>query len=78
MSKEKRDSPLRKRRRELDLTQEELASAIGVDATTIRNWEAGRNPPKLKVSTLKALCKTMGWRSIDDIPDYFGPSEDGE
>jgi transcriptional regulator with XRE-family HTH domain len=32
-------------RRELNLTQAELAAALGVDKQSVSNWECGRNAP---------------------------------
>lgn len=38
---------IRKRRLDLGLLQEQVARQIGVDATTIHNWERHRNSPHL-------------------------------
>lgn len=47
-----------------NLTQQELAEAVGVTTQTINSWENGRREPK--VSQAKALCETLGVR-MDDI-----------
>ncbi|MEB3181725.1 MAG: helix-turn-helix transcriptional regulator [Nostocaceae cyanobacterium] len=36
------ESPLKRRREELGLSQREVASAINVSVQTISNWETGR------------------------------------
>lgn len=47
-----------------NLTQQELAEAVGVTTQTINSWENGRREPK--VSQAKVLCETLGVR-MDDI-----------
>ena len=39
---------VRKRRLDLKLIQRDVAKLIGVDATTVFNWEAGRATPELR------------------------------
>jgi len=36
---------IRQLRRDLDLTQAELAARLGVDKQSVSNWETGRNAP---------------------------------
>jgi transcriptional regulator with XRE-family HTH domain len=51
-------------REEREITQEELAEAIGVkDSRTIRYWEAGVNAPKF--ANLVALAKIFKVRMRD-------------
>ncbi len=59
-------------RRELDLTQKQVAEALEVSEQTIRNWENGRTVPQLTIPQVKRLCRLLR-RSLDDVPDYFGP-----
>ncbi|WP_231663993.1 helix-turn-helix transcriptional regulator [Pseudanabaena sp. 'Roaring Creek'] len=54
-------------------SQQDLAKAVGVSRQTISNWENGREEPKLKLWQYKALCKTLGVNSIDELPDNFAP-----
>lgn len=42
---------------EMNMTQRELASAIGVSASRINDYVAGRAEPTLKVA--RSLCKTL-------------------
>ncbi len=45
-------------RRELNLTQAELAAALGVDKQSVSNWECGRNAPwPARQATLLASLK---------------------
>jgi transcriptional regulator with XRE-family HTH domain len=54
---------LRKKRLDLKLTQKEVAKQIGVDETTILNWELARTCPELK--NLPNLIKFIGYLPID-------------
>jgi transcriptional regulator with XRE-family HTH domain len=46
---------IRKRRQELDLSQEQLAGRVGVHPSTIINWEKGKHPPKRRQGKLEAV-----------------------
>lgn len=46
-----------KKRKEKDLTQEELASALGINSKTISRWETGKNMPD--VSLYKPICEIL-------------------
>ena len=59
---------LKKRRKELGLTQEQLASEIGVHTVTIGRWETGQREPKGEL--LFKLCNVL------KVPvSYFFSSE---
>lgn len=45
---------IRQRRKELGLTQRELAGRLGVTVETIRNWERGRTRPGLRQTPVVA------------------------
>jgi len=68
---EENESPLKKLREEAGLSQQELATRIGVAVATISRWERGA-PAMLTVPQMKALCKVFG-KSIEELPDEFGP-----
>jgi DNA-binding XRE family transcriptional regulator len=57
-------------RKELGLTQEEVAAALGVTPRTILNWENGHHEPKLTIKQVKALCRLLQ-RPLDQVPDEF-------
>jgi DNA-binding XRE family transcriptional regulator len=57
-------------RRKAKVTQKVLAGALGVTDHTIRNWEKGREEPRLFIWQVKVLCRTLGC-SLDDLPDSF-------
>jgi DNA-binding transcriptional regulator YiaG len=64
-------SPLMRLRVQQFLTQKQLAEALGVTETTIRNWEAGRSVPKLTPVQYKTLLEVLKITS-DELPDQFG------
>jgi DNA-binding XRE family transcriptional regulator len=70
-----KESPLKRRRDELNLTQRDVALAINVSVQTISNWETGRfKEVRLSLPQVKALCRVLQW-SIDDLPDDFKPED---
>ncbi|WP_088893519.1 helix-turn-helix transcriptional regulator [Leptolyngbya ohadii] len=70
-----KESPLKKRRDELGLTQREVATAINVSVQTVSNWETGRfKEVRLTLPQVKALCRVLQW-SIEDLPDDFRPED---
>ena len=48
-----------------ELTQREAAERIGIDVTTIVNWEAGKTSPK--ATQLQKLCDVYGVDSVDSL-----------
>ncbi|MBD2256998.1 helix-turn-helix transcriptional regulator [Pseudanabaena sp. FACHB-2040] len=66
------DSALKRLREAAGLSQQELASRIGVGVTTISRWERGVSPAMLSVPQTKALCRELSL-SIEELPDDFGP-----
>ena len=66
-----RDSPLKKRREELGLTQRDIALALGKTDQTISNWETGIYEPKMTPREVKALCRLLKW-TLEEMPDDFG------
>jgi transcriptional regulator with XRE-family HTH domain len=63
---------LRKRK---NLTQRQLADLVGVDPSTIRNWERDRGGVETFVKLAK-LCKTLDC-TIDDLFEAQKVGEDG-
>ncbi|MBD2743224.1 helix-turn-helix transcriptional regulator [Coleofasciculus sp. FACHB-1120] len=67
------ESPLKKRREELNLTQRDVAVAVDVSVQTVSNWETGRyQEARLTLPQVKALCRILQW-SINDLPNDLGP-----
>lgn len=54
-----------RRRHQLDLTQEQLAEALGVSPSTVANWERGASYPKRKLGKIEQLLGI----SLDDDSD---------
>lgn len=46
-------------RKQLNLTQREVATAIGVTDQTVSNWEQGVYQPKLSPAQTLALCRVL-------------------
>lgn len=70
---------IRRRRRELDLTQAQLASAIGVTATAVNRYERGKRPvddrTKLAIATALATTATSLFPlDVDDLDGRFPPA----
>ncbi|NJN88515.1 MAG: helix-turn-helix transcriptional regulator [Leptolyngbyaceae cyanobacterium SL_7_1] len=57
-------------RKDLGLTQEDVADALNVTTRTVINWERGHHEPRLTIRQVKALC-TLLRVSLDQIPDDF-------
>jgi DNA-binding XRE family transcriptional regulator len=57
-------------RKRAGVTQQQLADVVGVSKTSVRNWEHGREEPRLFIWQVKALCQSLQC-SLDDLPDSF-------
>lgn len=71
---QEQESALVRLRRARNLTQKQIADALGVTVQTVSNWEVGRAEPKLTIRQVKALLRVLQC-SIDDLPDDFRPEE---
>ena len=49
---------IKERRKNLEISQSELAEAIGVQSAVISHFETGKRNPSIK--TLRALCIALG------------------
>ena len=70
-------SPLMRLRLKRSLTQKQLAEALDVTETTVRNWEAGRSVPKLTPVQYKKLLEILQITSAE-LPDQFGYPNDAD
>ncbi|HIK27970.1 MAG: helix-turn-helix domain-containing protein [Oscillatoriaceae bacterium SKW80] len=73
MSQESITNSLVELRGKAQVTQKQLADALGVTEHTVRNWEKGRAEAELQIWQVKALCKILRC-SLDDLPDRFKDS----
>jgi transcriptional regulator with XRE-family HTH domain len=60
---------LRLARRDLGLTQKQMAQVLGTGTTSIREWEKGRRQPQL--TSLERIARLLG----DEISDLLGMVE---
>jgi DNA-binding transcriptional regulator YiaG len=65
-------SALVKLRRDRNLTQKQIADALGITVQTVSNWEVGRAEPKLTIRQFKALLGVLQ-RLVKDLPDDLRP-----
>ncbi len=50
---------IKKIRAKLNMTQQELAVALGVSLSTVANWESGRsNPSRLAITQIQGLLRS--------------------
>jgi DNA-binding transcriptional regulator YiaG len=68
---QEQESALVRLRRSRNLTQKQIADALGVTVQTVSNWEVGRVEPKLTIRQFKVLLKILEC-SVDELPDDFG------
>lgn len=57
-------------RKRVGVTQKQIAEAVGVSETSVRNWERGREEPRLFVWQVKALCGVLECQ-LSELPDKF-------
>lgn len=55
-------------RKQLGLTQEDIANALGVSTRTVINWENGHHEPRLTIRQMKALCALLQL-PIEQVPE---------
>lgn len=55
------------RRRELGLTQKQIASELRVTSQTVSNWETSKAIPTLTIGQTKKLCHLLQC-TLDEIP----------
>lgn len=55
------------------LTQKAIADALGVTEQAVRNWERGKNEPRLTIKQTKLLCRLLGI-TLEEMPDSFSAS----
>ena len=68
------NSPFKRLRLNVKLSQEQLAREIGVAVSTIRRWEKGQAEPTMTVSQMKQFCKAVE-KNFEDLPDSLLPSD---
>lgn len=64
-------------RKKAGVTQKKLAAALGVTDHTIRNWEKGREEPRLHIWQVKTICRLCKC-GLDDLPDFFKDQSVGD
>ena len=67
------ESPLKKLREEMGMSQEDFARRIGTSARTISRWETGDSVPSFTIAQMKALETLLleHGKVLKDLPDSF-------
>lgn len=60
------------RRKELNLTQQQVADALGLTSRSVQTWEAGIHLPRLTPGQTLKLCRLFGY-TIEDLARDFEP-----
>lgn len=60
------------RRKELGITQEEIAKALNLNPRAISDWENGRHKPRLSFRQTAILCDMLKM-SVHELADIFEP-----
>lgn len=68
-------SALKKLRVLQNLTQQDLADALGVSIETVSNWERGKTIPTLTIPQFKTLLRMLKV-TPEELPDDFGAIEE--
>jgi DNA-binding XRE family transcriptional regulator len=66
------NSPFKRLRLNVKLSQEQLAREIGVAVSTIRRWEKGQAEPTMTVAQMKEFCKAVK-KNFEDLPSSLLP-----
>lgn len=74
MEEREQEAALVRLRRIQNLTQKQVADALGITVQTVSNWEVGRAEPKLTIRQFKALLRILKC-SADELPDDLGRSD---
>lgn len=60
------------RRKRLNLTQRQIAEAVGITSRSVQRWELGEALPQLNVLQTWKLCQVLNC-SIEDLAKDFYP-----
>jgi DNA-binding XRE family transcriptional regulator len=61
------NSPFKRLRLQVQLSQEQLAREIGVAVSTIRRWEKGDTEPTMTLFQTRNFCQAVQ-RDLDELP----------
>ena len=75
--KQQTDSPFKRLRLNIKLSQEELARDIGVAVSTIRRWEKGKAEPTMTIAQMKRFCLVVE-RELHELPNSLLPFVDSK
>lgn len=60
------------KRKQLKLTQKQVADALGVTSRTIQSWELGETVPRLTLDKTLLLCKILNC-TLEELVNCFYP-----
>ncbi|BAU11522.1 helix-turn-helix domain protein [Leptolyngbya sp. NIES-3755] len=62
------NSPIKKMREAVNLSQEELARLMDISVSTVSRWERGLAEPTMTVAQMKAFCRAIG-KTLEELPN---------
>lgn len=66
---------IKRARERAQLTQRQLATAVGVDRKTVGNWESGASSPRSSLARLETVLGGHGF-SVDELPEQSAAGAD--
>lgn len=74
--KQESDSPLETLRIDrTEYNQDEFAMRCGIPRATYQRWISGKAEARMTVKQFKKLWRELKIKSIDELPDDFGPQK---
>lgn len=69
------ESPLKAIRGELDMSQQQFASFLGLAVSTVSRWERGQGTPVFSMKQFKLLLSALSAKgiSLSQLPDDLSP-----
>ncbi len=63
------------KRKQLNLTQKQVADALGITSRTVQSWELGETVPRLTLDKTLLLCQVLHCTLEDLVACFYPPVE---